>query len=33
MFVPSNKSLLSLSLLIVSLLVVVVLISEASMFS
>lgn len=33
MLIPSNKSLLSLSLLIVSLLVVVVLISEASMFS
>lgn len=33
MFIPSNKSLLSLSLLIVSLLVVVVFISEASMFS
>lgn len=32
MLIPSNKSLLSLSLLVVSLLVVVVLISEASMF-
>lgn len=31
--VPCNKSLLSLSLLIVSLLVVVVVISETSMFS
>lgn len=33
MLIPSDKSLLSLSLLIVSLLVVVVLVSEASMFS